>query len=241
MVAFWAPLIAAPFIGSFLGVLIRRLPLEQPVLWDRSRCESCGTTLGWRDLVPLLSYWAARGRCRHCGAPIGVFHPAVELAACLIALSACVVTSDPAACWIGCALGWTLLALAWIDAEHFYLPDVLTLPLLLAGLAATWWLQPDALADHALAAAVSYGGLRLLGWSYRVLRGQEGLGQGDAKLLAAAGAWLGLLALPWVLLTAALLGLATAVPGLVRGAQASTLRVPFGPPLALAIWALWLA
>jgi prepilin signal peptidase PulO-like enzyme (type II secretory pathway) len=138
-------------------------------------------------------------------------------------------------------LGWTLLALGWIDAEHTYLPDVLTLPLVLAGLAATWFLAPETLADHAAAAAIAYGSLRLLGAAYERLRRREGIGQGDAKLLAAAGAWLGLTALPFVLLVGALLGLALAVPMLLRGRRdVATLQVPFGPPLALAIWLAWL-
>ena len=88
MGSWWLPVLAAPFIGSFLGVLIHRLPEARPIGMARSACESCGDTLGARDLVPILSYLALRGRCRACGAPIGGFHPAVELAALAIALIA---------------------------------------------------------------------------------------------------------------------------------------------------------
>ena len=93
------PLLLAPIVGSFLGVLVRRLPEGRPVALDRSACDSCGTPLGARDLVPLVSYLALRGRCRHCGAPIGRFHPAIELAAVLVA--AVVVCAWSARGWLG--------------------------------------------------------------------------------------------------------------------------------------------
>ena len=236
------PILAAPFLGSFLGVLIRRLPADRPVALGRSACESCGTALGPRDLVPVASYLALRGRCRACGARIGGFHLAVELAALGLAVIAAVaVPGDPALLWLTCGLGWALLALAWIDWDHLCLPDVLTLPLVPAGLLATWWLAPWALADHAIGAALGYGAFRMLAWAYRRLRGREGLGQGDAKLLAVAGAWLGWEALPQVVLVAAVIGLALAgILALRRGGLDPAAPLPFGPCLACALWLGWL-
>ena len=185
------PLLIAPFVGSFLGVLIRRLPHGQPVLWDRSRCESCGAALGIPDLAPLASYAALRGRCRSCGGAIDPAHWHVEALALLVAGSA--VLADPAGplLWVDCALGWTLLTLAWIDAEHMLLPDVLTLPLLVAGLGATLWLEPEAAWEHAAAATLGFTGLWAVGALYRAARGRDGVGGGDPKLLAALGAWVG--------------------------------------------------
>ena len=236
------PILVAPFVGSFLGVLIRRLPEDRPVALARSACGACGTRLGARDLVPIGSYLALRGRCRACGAPIGAFHPAVELAALAVAgLAAAVLPEDPAALWLACGLGWTLLALAWIDWDHFFLPDALSLPLVPAGLLATWWLAPEALAGHAIGAALGYGAFRGLASAYRWLRGREGLGQGDAKLLAVAGAWLGWEALPQVVLLAALAGLALAgATALRRGGLDLAAPLPFGPCLAIALWLCWL-
>lgn len=236
------PLLLAPFIGSFLGVLIRRLPAGRDFAFSRSACDRCGHTLGVPDLVPLVSFVALGGNCRHCRAPIGGFHPAVELAAIAVAASAAWTIGDDAALlWAGCGLGWTLLALAWIDAGHMRLPDVLTLPLLLAGLAATWWLDPDALAAHALGAAAGYLSIAGLAAVYRRLRGRDGIGMGDAKLLGAAGAWLGWQALPWVVLLAALAGIAVAVLSQLRGATMTrTTALPFGPCLAVATWAIFL-
>jgi len=144
---------------------------------------------------------------------------------------------------VGCLLGWVLVALALIDAREHRLPDALTLPLIPAGLAATWWEVPDTdvLLAHALAAALGYGAFALLAAGYRRLRGRDGLGLGDAKLLAAAGAWVGLAGLPSVVLLAALAGLAvTLARGWATGAEVRGVPLAFGPYLALAFWVVWL-
>jgi leader peptidase (prepilin peptidase) / N-methyltransferase len=236
----WGLVVAAPFIGSFLGVLIRRLPEGRPIVWARSACEACGAGLTASELVPLVSWVIARGRCGHCGRPVGWFYPAVELAALAVALIALAV-DDIETAWLDCLLGWWLLTLAWIDVRRLILPDVLTLPLIVAGLLAAAVLDPDSLAERALGAALGYLALRAVAWAYLRLRGREGLGQGDAKLLAAAGAWLGAVALPQVILVAALSALLVAAALRFSGrTMHAHSALPFGPFLALAIWALWL-
>jgi leader peptidase (prepilin peptidase)/N-methyltransferase len=235
------PVLAAPFVGSFLGVLIARLPVGLPVVVARSRCEACERMLGPLDMVPLVSYAVLRGRCRTCRAPIGGRHLAIELAAIGVALWALTADAEPIRLWIDCGLGWALLALAWIDWRHFRLPDVLTLPLLLGGLAVTWMEAPEDLTDHAIGAAVAYLGFRALAWGYKMIRGRDGLGQGDAKLLAAAGAWLGWVALPQVILIAAVCGIVVALVTAVRlGRLDGGGRIPFGPSLSFSIWVVWL-
>lgn len=240
MAQWWMPVLAAPFVGSTLGVVVRRLPAGQPVAVTRSACEACGHALGPAELVPIVSYLALRGQCRHCGTSIATMHLAIELAALAVAaVAACVVSGD--ALWAGCLLGWTLLALAWIDQATFWLPDVLTLPLVILGLAVTWWLQSWALEDHALAAAVGYASLRGVAWGYRRLRRREGLGEGDAKLFAASGAWLGVSSLPSVLIGAAAAGLFWVGVSALRGRSVgAATAVPFGPCLAAATWLVWL-
>jgi leader peptidase (prepilin peptidase)/N-methyltransferase len=235
------PLLAAPLIGSFLGVLIMRLPAGRPVGLARSACDSCGHALAWYDLVPLVSYVGLGGVCRYCRAAIGRFHLVVELAAVAVAVSAILVDPEPARLWLDCALGWVLLALAWIDAEWFLLPDALTLPLIPAGLAAAAWIAPEDLYDHALGAVLGYLGFWLIAALYLRLRGREGLGLGDAKLLAAAGAWLGWAALPMIVLIAAIGALIVALIMALSGRRIdATTALPFGPFLALAIWLAWL-
>jgi leader peptidase (prepilin peptidase)/N-methyltransferase len=239
--AWCLPLLFAPIIGSFLGVLIMRLPEGRAVALARSQCDRCGARLTARDMLPLVSYVLLRGKCRHCGGAIGWFHPAVELAAVGVAAWAALVDQDAVYLWIDCLLGWSLLALSWIDLRCLRLPDVLTLPLVLAGLGVTALLQPEAIGDHALAATAGFLVLRGIAWTYRRLRGREGIGAGDAKLLGAAGAWLGLAPLPMVVLSAALAGLGMA---LLLSLAGHRLRrdsaLPFGPCLALGLWLMWL-
>ncbi|HET7880188.1 MAG TPA: A24 family peptidase [Acetobacteraceae bacterium] len=235
------PLIASPFIGSFAAVLIRRLPREQPIALARSRCEACGHVLGPWEMIPLISAAALSMRCRWCRVRIPLMHLGVELACMGIAVGAILAAPDIRSIWLGCALGWTVLTLAWIDWDHMLLPDVLTLPLILAGLVATLIFDPASVTDHAGAAAVGYAAFRGIDLVYRRLRGHDGLGQGDAKLLAAGGAWLGLAALPVVVFTAAVCGLLLAAGLRIAGhAMHRTAMIPFGPPLCAAIWAVWL-
>ena len=235
------PLLAAPFVGSLLGVLIRRLPAGQPVALARSCCEGCGVVLEARDLVPLLSYAALRGRCRRCGVGIAPFHWHVEAAAALVPLSAMAAGLQGDVLWAVSGAGWVLLALAWIDAEWMILPDVLTLPLVLAGLTAVWWFAAEELADHAAAAGLGWLALWAVAAVYRRVRQRDGLGEGDAKLLAAIGAWVGLAGMADVLLGSALAGLAWAGLLRLRGrTMLATTALPFGPFLALAGWAVML-
>ncbi len=236
----WGLLIAAPVIGSFIGVLIRRLPEGRPIVWSRSKCEGCGAALTPRDLVPLVSWVLARGRCRQCGYPLGWFYPGVEIAALTVALIALAVDDMPRAA-LDCLFGWWLLTLAWIDLRQWLLPDLLTLPLNVAGLAAAALLDPDTVLDRALGAALGYAALRAIAAVYRALRQREGLGGGDAKLLGAAGAWVGATALPQVILVAALAALLTAAALRLGGVRLHAhSALPFGPFLALATWTIWL-
>jgi leader peptidase (prepilin peptidase) / N-methyltransferase len=139
--------------------------------------------------------------------------------------------------WADCFLGWTLLALAWIDVLTMRLPDLLTLPLLVVDLLVEALLSPENLLAHIWGAAVGCLSFTIVAIGYRVLRGRDGLGGGDAKRLAVAGAWLGWAALPDVVFIAALLGIAGAIVSRARGhAIASTTALPFGPLRTIALW-----
>lgn len=233
-------LLVAPFVGSFLGVVVERLPEARPIWLARSRCDHCGAPLGARDLIPVLSWLARRGRCGCGKVRLSAFYPGIELAALAVAVPAALVLSGWLL-WVSLALGWTLLALAAIDLRHYLLPDALTLPLIPAGLAVAWLIEPGRLGDHALGAVAGFMGFAVIAWLYRRLRRREGLGLGDAKLLGAGGAWLGWQALPGVVLIAALGGLALALAGAAGGGKlTATSRIAFGSCLALAFWLVWL-
>jgi len=232
--------LAAPFIGSFLGVMVARLPQGQSVVNGRSACDRCGHRLGAADLVPIASWLAAKGRCRYCGGAVTLLYPAIELGAVLIAIWASRVAEGPLM-WIACMLGWDLLTLAIIDWRDGVLPDILTLPLIPLGLFAAFLDNPNDVWPHALGALVGFAVFALIRWGYRRLRGREGLGFGDVKLLAAAGAFVSWEGLPSVVLIAAILGLGLALAQSLMGRRlALDDRLAFGPALCAGFWLVWL-
>ncbi len=235
--------IAAPFIGSFLTTLAHRLPAGAPIALARSSCPACGETLSPMSLVPVISWMAQRGRCRHCHGRISPTYPLVELTALASAVWT-ILAMTIASGWVlaaSCVLGWTLLALALIDARHFILPDELTLPLGVAGLIVTFAIDKGQFAAHLAAALAGFAVLALVNGLYRRVRGHDGLGLGDAKLLAAGGAWVGLGGLTGIVLIASFTALAWAlVQGGLRRHFSARMRIAFGPFLALGIWITWL-
>ncbi|RJF80807.1 prepilin peptidase [Oleomonas cavernae] len=179
-----------PFIGSFLSVLAVRLPEGRGVVAGRSACPACGAALRARDLVPVLSFAVLRGRCRDCGGAISPLYPALELGALGLALWSLAAVPGPIVWW-SCLLGWALLALAAIDLRCWRLPDVLTLPLGAAGLVFAELMLPGRLGEQLIGAVAGFGLIFAVDLVYQHWRGRIGLGRGDAKLLAAGGAWVG--------------------------------------------------
>ena len=227
-------------VGSFIGVVADRLPAGEPLVWARSACAGCGRRLAARDLIPLLGWALNRGRCRSCAAPIGTRYPLIELAAVAIALWSFAVVPGWLA-WATCALGWTLLALALIDARHLYLPDGLNLPLIPAGLLVAWTINPAELPTHAAGAAAGFLLFAALREGYRRLRDREGIGLGDAKLLAGAGAWLSWQGLPSVIIVASGAALlAYLARSGFAGRSLKDQEMAFGPFIAGAFWLVWL-
>lgn len=232
--------LAGLVFGSFIALLTVRLPAEEPVVAGRSRCRSCGRPLAPIELLPLLSFAIQRGRCRRCSAPISWRHPAIEAACAVLGVWAWVV-SPGALAVAGAILGWWLLLVAVIDAEHFWLADRLTLPLAGAGLAMGAWRGADAFTGQLIGAGAGFAFLALLGWAYQRLRGRAGLGEGDARLLAAAGAWVGWTGLPSVLVWSSAAGLSVVAARLIAGGRVrGDDRLPFGTFLAIGTWLTWL-
>lgn len=222
-------------IGSFLGAVVTRWPRGDSVVKGRSRCDACGRTLGVVDLVPLAGALIRHGRCQQCGARIDPAHAVME-AGCAVIGGVAFWLLPPFAALLIVVAGGMLLALAVLDARHFWLPDALTLPLAIIGLTLGDWFLPAPFPDRVIGAALGYGLLFALAWSYARLRGREGLGLGDAKLLGAIGAWTGWQALPLVLLTASGAGLLWALAERLRGrAVTRGTRLPLGTFLCLAV------
>ena len=244
------------FVGSFLNVVIHRLPQMMERDWQaqaaelrgeptphiehfnlatpRSRCPHCGHLITALENIPLISYLALRGRCRHCGAGIGKRYPIVE------ALSA--LLSGYAAWYFGFGLAavaallfiWTLLALAFIDIDTQLLPDDLTLPLLWLGLLFNLGDTFTDLSSAVIGAMAGYLVLWAVYWLFKLATGKEGMGYGDFKLLAAIGAWLGWQILPLTLLLSSLVGALVGIALIVFARHGRNVPIPFGPYLAAA-------
>lgn len=220
-------------LGSFLNVVIHRLPREMSLVRPRSHCPSCGITVPWFDNVPVLAYLLLAGRCRGCRVRIPVRYPLVELAAAGLLLAVVLRFGYTPLALHAAVFALLLLPLAVIDLEHHLLPDWLTLPGLAVGLigsvAGGLAMPLDAVIGAALGAAIPYTVIVL----YRWWRGVEGMGLGDVKLLAMVGAFLG-----WrgMLLTLALGSTAGAVVGIglvIAGRGRGDTELPFGTFLVL--------
>ena len=228
-------------IGSFLAAVSVRLPRDEDIVAARSRCMGCDQTLRPWELVPLFSWLVLRARCARCDAAISPRYPLIELGAAGIGVWAGFSGSSWLVVAATAVLGWQLLLIAIIDAENFWLPDVLTWPLAATGLIAAALIDRDSVLTHLIGAAVGFGGLWLVGWLYKAVRKRDGLGGGDPFLFAGAGAWVGWLGLPSVLLWASAVGLSLVFGMLVvRRSVSATQKLPFGVFLAVGIWLTWL-
>ena len=247
-------------IGSFLNVVIHRLPImlerewqaeylgyfnpaAQPqqeerynLMMPRSACPHCGHAITAMENIPLLSWLWLKGRCRECQAPISARYPLVELLTALLSL---VVAATFAPGWgllAALLLTWVLVALTFIDLDKMLLPDQLTLPLLWGGLLFNLTGGFAPLADAVIGAMAGYLVLWSLYWAFKLLTGKEGMGYGDFKLLAALGAWLGWQALPIVLLLSSLVGAFIGIGLILLRNHHQNKPIPFGPYLAIAGW-----
>lgn len=231
--------------GSVMGMAVYRLPVmihngqdkanTFNLWWPGSHCCHCQHSLSLLDNIPLVSWLVLRGRCRYCGHAISWHYPFAELICLIAALSCAVIWPQP---WVASTVYiyfWFALALSVIDFRTLLLPDKLTLPLLWLGLLINTANSTIAVSDAIYGAAAGYGVLWLIYWLVKLLTHKEGLGYGDFKLLAAAGAWCGWQALPTILLSASLCGVIFAVGQKVIRPNSGPM-IAFGPWLAFSGW-----
>ncbi|MDO0946328.1 prepilin peptidase [Chromohalobacter israelensis] len=250
--------VVGTLLGSFLNVVIVRLPVMLMQQWrqeareslaletedvpaynlctPRSQCPRCRAPIAWHDNLPLIGWLKRRGRCAHCQGRISAQYPLVELAAGLLLFSVVMVhgATWSALAWGGLCL--TLLVVAVIDLRTQLLPDIITLPLLWAGLIYQLVFQPYWLGNAVIGALAGYLLLWGFYWLFKWITGKEGMGYGDFKLLAALGAWFGWTMLPILLILSA--GLGAVIGGLLQltHPRLRGMPLPFGPFLALAGW-----
>ncbi len=246
------------FIGSFLNVVIYRLPVMMQRSWRQqcqelleqdietqepfnlampaSRCPSCGHKIGALENIPVLSYLLQRGRCKHCSTKISPRYPAIEL---LTTIISAVVASQLGFGWslaFALLLSWALIVLTFIDFDHQLLPDDITLPLLWLGLLLSIFNVFTDMQSSIIGAFAGYLSLWSVYQLFKLITGKEGMGYGDFKLLAVFGAWFGWQALPVVILLSSLVGAVVGVTLILFLGRDRQLPIPFGPYLAAAGW-----
>lgn len=252
-------LVLGLIIGSFLNVVILRLPVMLKHDWiaqcndllgnqtvgnkvpfnlirPRSHCPSCGQQISALDNIPVISYLLLRGRCRHCKAPISFRYPAIEL---LTAILSGIVAWKFGFTWqtmYALLLTWSLISLSFIDIDHQLLPDDITLPILWIGLCLSMFGLFTDMQSAIIGAMAGYLSLWSVYKLFKLLTGREGMGYGDFKLLALFGAWLGWQVLPMIILLSSLIGTVIGLSMILILGRDRQLPIPFGPYLAIAGW-----
>ncbi len=252
----WVALAFGLCVGSFLNVVIHRLPKMMEREWaaqcaelegrtapaaapynlvvPRSACPGCGKRIAAHENVPVLSWLWLRGRCSGCGSRISARYPLVELAAGVAAAYAAARFGPSTAALGAMLLCWVLVALAAIDLDTQMLPDDLTLPLLWTGLAFNLGATFAPLGSAVIGAIAGYLALWTVYWGFKLATGKEGMGYGDFKLLAAIGAWLGWQMLPLVILLSSAVGAVVGISLIAFARHGRDRPIPFGPYLAAA-------
>jgi len=246
-------------VGSFLNVVIYRLPLMMQtgwrrecrqylqlpeesaeecvnLLWPGSHCPSCKTEIKAHQNIPVLSYLLLRGHCAHCSAPISLRYPLIEAFTGLCSLLVAWHFGYGWPLLFALLLTWSLIALSFIDIDNQLLPDSITLPLLWLGLLLSLFAIFTDSHASIIGAVAGYLSLWSVYWGFKLLTGKEGMGYGDFKLLALFGAWLGWQYLPMIILLSSLVGAVIGVSMIALGKHDAGKPIPFGPYLAAAGW-----
>lgn len=247
-------LILGLIVGSFLNVVIHRLPKMMEHGWlqqcaelrgedfpqqspynlmvPRSACPNCQHAISAAENIPLISYLLLGGKCKGCGIRISPRYPLVELCTGLSSAYAALHFGFGAAAVGAILLIWALIALSAIDFDTQLLPDDITLPLLWLGLLFNMYGVFTTLPNAVIGAVFGYVVLWLVYWSFKLLTGKEGMGYGDFKLLAALGAWLGWQMLPLIIMLSSLVGAAVGITLMLMLRRGRNVPMPFGPYLA---------
>jgi leader peptidase (prepilin peptidase) / N-methyltransferase len=220
-------------IGSFLNVCIYRLPESKSIVRPGSACPACGTPIRFYDNLPLIGYLILRGRCRQCHSPISIRYPIVELLGGLFALCLFLKFGQSPAALIYFIFVAALLTITFIDLDHRIIPDIITLPGIPIGLAASFLLPQVTVTQSMIGILAGGGSLLAVAWVYQLLTGREGMGGGDIKLLAMIGAFIGWQGVLLTIFAASAIGTLAGILAMLKTGKGMKLAVPFGPFLAI--------
>ena len=256
--------IVSLMVGSFLNVVIYRLPIMMERAWKHeftnyfadddaqsreadqperfnlvkpdSTCPHCGHKIRAWENIPVISWLILRGKCSNCRASISVRYPCVELATALLSVWVAHHFGYGSAALVAVIATWFLVAMTFIDIDKMLLPDELTLPLLWIGLIASVWGIFVPTTDAIIGAAAGYLSLWTVYWGFKLITGKEGMGYGDFKLLAALGAFTGWQGLPTIIILSSLVGAVMGISMIAVKKNQASQAIPFGPYLAIAGW-----
>lgn len=220
-------------IGSFLNVCIYRLPESKSIVHPRSMCPSCGTLIASYDNLPIFSYMALRGKCRHCGARISFRYPAIEFISGIFAVGVFLKYGLSLEALIYYTFIATLLVITFIDIDHQIIPDVISLPGIPIFFAASFALPDVTLVESIVGILIGGGSLWIVAQLYYVLTRKEGMGGGDIKLLAMMGAVIGWKGVLFTIFVASAIGTVVGMLVMLKTRTSMKLKVPFGPFLAI--------
>ena len=222
-------------LGSFLNVCIYRIPIDRSIVRPPSSCPQCGERIRFYDNIPVISYIFLLGKCRYCRKQISLRYPIVEATTGLLSLAIFIRYGLSHEYFLFLLFVASLVAISFIDLQHQIIPQIISLPTILIGLAAisVFELNDISWLDSLIGIIGGWGVFYLFGRIFKWLRGKEGLGGGDATLLAMIGAWTGWQALPFIILISSLTGTFIGGGSLLLGGQKLSQRIPFGPFLAL--------
>lgn len=220
-------------LGSFLNVCIYRIPLRQSIVFPSSHCISCKQPIAFYDNIPLISFVVLRGTCRYCKAPIGYHYLLVELLTGLLSLVCMMKWGLSISYAISFGFCSALIVVSFIDLEHQIIPDSISLPGIVCGLAIALVMPSRSFLDALLGAALGGGSLLLIAGAYYLLTRQEGMGLGDVKLLAMMGAFLGWQSILFIIMVGSFSGALTGVAVMIKKKKDRRYAIPFGPFLSL--------
>ncbi len=220
-------------VGSFLNVCIFRLPAGKSIVKPPSACPACGRPIRWYENIPLLSYIFLRGHCRGCNAAIALRYPIVELLTGLAALAVVTHFGIRLQSLIYFLFVAALILVTFIDIDHRIIPDIVSLPGIPIGFAASFILPQVGWTDSLLGILLGGGSLLVIAWGYQLIAGREGMGGGDIKLLAMIGAFLGWKGVLFTILSASFIGTLVGLTLMLQARKGMKLAIPFGPFLSI--------
>jgi leader peptidase (prepilin peptidase) / N-methyltransferase len=225
--------------GSFAAALCHRWPLGESIVSGRSHCDHCGKTLRAHELVPLLSYLIQRGKCRSCSVPIGLINPLVELACAGLGLVAA-LSFEGYAAFAAALFFWLFVPLIILDWKHLWLPNSVTLILAASGLLFGGFVSQATIDAQLIGGIAGYAAMQAIRLAFHRLRGVEGMGGGDPKLMGAIGLWVGWQVLPAIVMLASAMGLVHSLAASQSRSKAAA-HFPLGSYLGISAIAVSIA